>query len=68
MTMVVQAKTVLIGVDGFSQPFLEELRHEGRLPAFDALARSGVQVPLISTIPRRRRWPGLPSPPAHPLP
>lgn len=46
-----QAKTVLIGVDGYSPSYADRLMAAGRLPALARLAREGAQVPVISTIP-----------------
>lgn len=48
---LVQERTVLIGVDGFSPSYADQLISAGRMPALARLARDGSQVPIVSTIP-----------------
>lgn len=51
MVSPVHAKTVFIGVDGFSPATMQRYIEAGALPAMAALAADGVQVPLVSTLP-----------------
>ncbi|MCW5803565.1 MAG: alkaline phosphatase family protein [Deltaproteobacteria bacterium] len=41
----------LVGIDGFSPMLLDEYLEHGELPALQAILRSGVRVPLVSTLP-----------------
>ncbi len=47
----VPAKTVVVGVDGFSSSYVDCLIADGKMPALAALGRDGAQVSLVSTIP-----------------
>jgi predicted AlkP superfamily phosphohydrolase/phosphomutase len=51
MAAAIQAKTILIGVDGFSPATMQQFIDQGELPAIAAIAQGGVQVPLVSTLP-----------------
>lgn len=46
-----QRRLLLIGIDGFSPPWLSRFMAEGALPGFAGMARDGSQVPLVSTLP-----------------
>jgi predicted AlkP superfamily phosphohydrolase/phosphomutase len=45
------ARTIVIGVDGFSAAFAERFCAEGRMPSLGSIARTGAQVNLVTTIP-----------------
>jgi predicted AlkP superfamily phosphohydrolase/phosphomutase len=40
-----------VGIDGFSPAFMDQFLSEGKLPALGAVARAGVRIPLVSTLP-----------------
>ncbi|MDI1284212.1 MAG: alkaline phosphatase family protein, partial [Reyranella sp.] len=46
-----QRRVALVGIDGFSPPFIERYLREGAMPALKALMERGVTIPLVSTIP-----------------
>jgi predicted AlkP superfamily phosphohydrolase/phosphomutase len=44
-------RVALVGIDGFSPERMDRYVAEGKLPAIAAVARAGVRVPLVSTLP-----------------
>lgn len=44
-------RIALVGIDGFSPVYMDELIRDERLPSLSKLVRSGVRVPLVSTLP-----------------
>lgn len=45
------ARVALVGIDGFSPERMDRWVDQGELPAIAAVARAGVRVPLVSTLP-----------------